>query len=183
MARPAVVQQRPSRALATSATLFVAWGLTWAAGVIGLPLLFARGFPPWLLFSERTDAALFGAAPDAIREAQPAAAEVQWFGSHMTGIGVTSAGVAVAAIAWFSLRRGERWALWSLGAAALPVALLYPYAVARYARPRVPLGLGDLQPFALIPLFLVPPAFILGVIGLRHPRRPTGPAGTPRDRE
>ena len=146
--------------------LFLAWGLVWAAGLVGLPLLFARGFPPWLLFSARADAALFGASPDAIRAAQPAAAEARWFQSYLIGIGVTSAGVAIVCIAWFGLRRGEVWAFWSLAAAAVPLAALYPYAISRYVRLGVTLGLGDLQPFVTIPALLVPPAIDLAWIGL-----------------
>ena len=154
--------------LRLSVALYMTWGLAWAAGLVGLPLLFARGFPPWLLFSERTDAALLGAPPNAVRAAQPAAAEVQWFLSHLIAVGVAPAGVAIASVAWFALRRGERWAFWSLAFSSLPVALLYPRALARYVRADVPLGLADLQPFALIPAVLAPPAIVLSWLALRH---------------
>ena len=163
--------------LGVSVALFLAWGVLWAAGLLGLPLLFVLfpgGFPPWLLFSPEADSALLGAAPDAIRAAQPAAAEVQWFMSHLVGVGVACGGVAITAIAWFALRRGDRWAFWSLVAAAIPMAILYPMAVGRYMRPGVPLGFFDLQPFVTIPSLLIPPAILLGWLGLRHERERHG---------
>ena len=154
-------------ALGVSVGLFLAWGVTWAVGLVGILALFWRRFPPWLLFSPKVDSALLGASPDALREAQPAAAEAQWFLSHLIGMSVASAGFAIIAITWFGLRRGEWWAFWALVAAAVPL-LLYPYAVSRYVRPGIRLGFGDLQPFVTFPAVIVPCAIILAWIGLRQ---------------
>lgn len=166
---------RWTSALGVSVALFLAWGVIWAVGLVGILALFWNGFPPWLMFSPEVDAALFGAPPETIRAQQPAAAEIQWFLSHLMALVIACAGVAIASIAWFGLRRGERWAYWTLVASFVPILLLYPYAVARYAR-QAPIGFWDLQPFVTIPAVIVPIAIVLGWIGLP---RPNGRSASP----
>lgn len=84
----------------------------------------------------------------------------------MAGL-LVALGAAVMGIAWFSVRQGEAWGLWSLvgvGALALPFWVLI---TGKYVAAGAPLGLGDIPPFMWVTTLLWAVASVFGVVGTR----------------
>jgi hypothetical protein len=119
-----------------------------------------------LLTSTRTDTALFGASPrDLVARDRPLGVlrlvALNWFAAYMLGLGILQ-----VALAWFGLRAGQSWALWSLTLAGLLMVPAIGTSLGPFARAGVMPGIGEMPPF-ITALILVPVAAVLGWIGLR----------------
>ena len=119
-----------------------------------------------LFTSTRPDTALFGAAPEVLIAQDRPLGMLRlllliWMGGQMLGFGLLQ-----LALAWFGLRAGQAWALWSLTVADLSMVPFWWLILARYARAGAMPGLGELPPLVTY-LLLIPIAAILGWIGVR----------------
>ena len=101
------------------------------AGLIAYGTMFLiRNFTGFIELGITPD--LIGTTPEALQRANP---QLYHYISHLqVGISgfIIGLGIAVIALAWFGIRNGERWALWSafLGpivAVAIALPLHYPY--------------------------------------------------------
>ena len=73
------------------------------------------------------------------------------------------------AVVWFALRRGQAWALWTVGAAAVVSFLYFVPIMMTYARFAVPVG-ESMRNIA-IPIVIVLAVTALGWFGLRRAQR------------
>jgi hypothetical protein len=153
--------------LGVSVTLFLLSGaaLSLALGIQWTIILHTSFSKKALLTSERTDTVVFGAPPAVLYENDPilftvSRAEEDWRDGMAFGLGITQ-----VALAWFGLRRNQRWALWTLTASGLS---MIPYAVLfiePVLRAHAPWSVLDLPPMLTIQVSVVPIAVILGWIG------------------
>ena len=151
-----------------SVALFLLCGAVYV--LIGLltPVLLNRGIgPPILIISNRTDAVVFGRDPKELLESDPALAMLRTILLTIIAGLLVTAGCLVIALAWFGLRGGQAWALAALTLAGIVVLPFWGLVLRPYIQAGVPLALGDLPPFMLVPTSLLLPAVILGWIGLR----------------
>ena len=158
--------------LGASVALFLFWGtlegvgwvVPWfAPGVIG--------FPRWLVLSAGTDAAYLGASPTVLIAREPAVLALARAQMLFLSGAVGSVGVAVAALAWFPLRRGERWALVTLGLIPLPTLALAGVVFSSYAARGASIGLSDIPPYLIMQTIVTLLGVPLGWVGLRHHRK------------
>jgi hypothetical protein len=153
--------------LGAAVALFLLYGaaLTLALGIQWTIIMHA-GFPKALLTSERTDTLVFSQPPAVLYKDDAVLftverAEVDWRDGMAFCLGI-----AVIALAWFGLRRGQRWAMWTLtlaGLGMIPYAGLYMEPVLRAG---APWGLLDPPPIMTFQVLVVPVAVLLGWIGL-----------------
>ena len=160
-------------ALGASVALFLFWGVVTA---IGWPLAWLApnviGFPHWLVFSPSTDAAFFGASPTALIARDSAILPLARAEMLMLSGAVGSVGVAVASLAWFALRKGERWALVTLGLVPLPTLFLAGVVMMDYAAKGARFALGDVPPFLILQAIAALLGFALGWKGTAEGSRP-----------
>jgi hypothetical protein len=119
-----------------------------------------------LLTSERADTALLGASPEALIAQDRPLGMLRhlmnlWIAGLMLGLGSLQ-----LVIAWFGLRAGQGWALWSLTAADLSMVPFWWLILARYGQAGAVPGPGELPPMVTY-LVLIPIAALLGWVGLR----------------
>ena len=119
-----------------------------------------------LFTSTRPDTALFGASPEVlIAQDRPLGLLrlllLDWMGGLMVGFGVLQ-----LALAWFGLRAGQSWALWTLTVADLSMVPFWGLILAQYSRVGAMPVLGELPPVVTY-LLVIPIAALLGWIGLR----------------
>ena len=159
-------------ALGVSVALFLFWGIMTG---VGWPLPWLApgiiGFPRWLVFSAGTDTAYLGASPATLIAREPAVLALARAEMLLVSGAVGSIGVAVAALAWFPLRRGERWALVTLGLVPIPTVALAGALLASYAARGARIGLADIPPYLVLQTVVVSLGVTLGWIGLRTERR------------
>ena len=119
-----------------------------------------------LFTSERADTILFGGSPsELITQNKPLGLLrlllVFWLAGLLLGFGLFQ-----LAVAWFGLRQGQGWALWSLTVADLSMVPFWWLILARYAQVGAMPGFGGLPPMVTY-LVVIPIAALLGWIGLR----------------
>ncbi len=119
-----------------------------------------------LFTSARTDTALFGASPKDLINQDRNLGLLRlllntWIAGLMLGFGLLQ-----IAIAWFGLRTGQAWVLWSLTIADLSMVPFWWLILARYAQAGAMPGPGELPPM-IVYLVVIPVAALLGWIGLR----------------
>lgn len=158
--------------LGAAVLLFVALGLLLAIGGVIAVVVFSLGMvdPPFLFVSKRADTVYYGEAPRDMLRADAALAKMR-----MTFFLVSSGlnaglGLLQAAIAWFALRRRERWALGALIGQQLLVIPLWGVALLPYAQAGAPLALADIPPFMWWPLVATLVGGTLAWRGLRDSR-------------
>lgn len=158
--------------LGAAVLLFVALGLLLAVGGALAVIAFSLGTvdPPFLFVSNRADTAYYGGTPADLLRADPALAKMR-----MTFFIVSSGlnaglGALQAAIAWFALRRRQRWALGALVVQQALVIPLWALALLPYARVGAPLTLSDVPPFMWWPIVATLVGGTLAWRGLRDPR-------------
>ena len=154
--------------LGISVVLFLAFGaLNVLIGVLIPVFVRPDRLTSNILFtSTRPDTALFGASPEMLMAQDRPLGMLRyvmtlWLGGLFVGFGVLQ-----VAGAWFGLRAGHTWALWSLTVADLAIAPFWGIILARYAQAGVVPNFGELPPLVTY-LVLIPVAALLGWIGLR----------------
>jgi len=181
---------------ATTAPAFMFRRRSWLGLAVGLFLLYgaanvliaagttielhrngAGGAGETLVLSQTADTALLGRSPSALAKADPklGAFLVSFMDSmcaYMMAVGLLTLGLA-----WFALRRGHAWALWTLAVGNLAVAPFYVAIVRLYARFGVPPG--NLFVLELFTAILVA-ATAFGWIGLRTHSARAGLSGSGR---
>ena len=165
MAMAAVVKGR-ERSLVWAVRLFMLIsGVVFVAG-IAIPIAFrvggweAEGFVNFLMISARVDAIVLGRAPAAIVTAEPSVVPMQLLYIDTAASLLLGLGVMLAFLTWFGLRRGHRWAWWSVFLSVVVVV----GSMARVAIPYVlkaPFGFADVPPIMWV-LVLVPLPLALG---------------------
>jgi len=122
---------------------------------------------PHFVFSAGVDEAIIGRNPGEISREMPGLRSLLFAWANLAmGLMVAAAAVE-AAVAWYGLRAGQPWALWTLLAGNL-VAIGYYWLLivlpfARQTRVRI----ADLHPFLLVPTVLAPAAFVIGLFAFR----------------
>lgn len=150
-----------------SAGLYVAYGVVWLLiGVLAAFLLDRTGRSTLVVYSGRTDTALFGATPDEFL-ADPRVRTLRRVIMMMLASMLVASGILVIAVAQFGLRAGERWALIALTLVPLAVLPGWWASMRPYRRAGVRFTLGDIPPFMWVPTALYVPAVVLGWLALR----------------
>jgi hypothetical protein len=154
--------------LGVSAALFLLYGaaLTLALG-IQWTIIQHGSTPSAVLTSARTDTVVFGQPPAVVYQNNPALHTADTAATDWRDGMALCLGIGVMALTWFGLRRGERWALWTLtliGLGMLPYAILYMQPVLRAG---APWGLLDPPPLLTFQALVVPVAVLLAWIGRR----------------
>lgn len=125
------------------------------------------GVPPTIvMLSPRTDHARFARdskellGDEVVRELR--VHHVIVLGGLIPGLGILEAGVA-----WYGVRTGQPWAVVVLAVAILAMVPFWLMMTRQLTKKGVPVSwAGDVQPFVVVPTFLVVPATVLSVIGL-----------------
>lgn len=163
-----VFEFRWTSALGISVALFVGYGLINVLVGVLIPVLVRpdRLSDNTLFTSGRPDTALFGASPEALMaQDRPLGmlryVMILWLAGVFVALGVLQ-----IAGAWFGLRTGQAWALWSLTLADLSIVPFWAMILSRYAQVGAVPRLGETPPLVTY-LALIPIAALLGWIGLR----------------
>ena len=153
------------RSLIWAVRLFLFMAAILFVGGVGIPVAFRLGRGQFLLFTPRYDRVHFGRAPADIIAREPAVLEVQFLYIDLVATLLLICGVLLASVTWFGLRRGHRWAWWSIffgfvaGGASLARTVL-PYHL------EAALGIGDVPPLLWLAV-IAPVALVLGWRGTR----------------
>jgi len=156
--------------LGAAVVIFVINGLVNILAAIVVPLSLSLGGAGALggggvVFSGDGDAALLGRPLEVLRQTDPKLDAL--LVSSMLGMCSQMMQFAVVALglAWFALRRGERWALWFLVVGSLIGVPYYVIIAATYAAHGAPAsGLLAFLPFWAVPIA----GLVVGFIGLRR---------------
>src|SRR6185369_7886003 len=119
-----------------------------------------------LFTSSRLDTIVFGQKPSELLSDDPKLARLRTILLLVIGGLLVTAGCFQLAITWFGLRQGQTWALAALTIGGLVVLPFWFAALRPYFQPDVSLMLFDTPPFIWIPVALLLPAVVLGLIGL-----------------
>jgi hypothetical protein len=153
--------------LGISVILFSAIGLLWIViGVLAVPL-HKRGNPDYLFVSQPVDTAFFGAPSSQLAPFDSPLAKFRTLLITVLSGGLVAAGALFISVALFGLKQGHAWALAALAIAGLAAVVFWWIALLPYFRAGIPVGVGDLPPFIWVPSALIPPATILGWLGIR----------------
>jgi hypothetical protein len=162
--------------LGASVVLFLVLGaLTVLAGLLTVVLYcppgrtarFAAQGQPSLVLLEKGDSDYFGASLREVYARNPDAAEIIDLQMLIKSGQWLAFGIVEIVVAWFGLRLGQRWALWTLAGANAAAVFGWCLVVARYLQRGAHVDL-DLPPVIFLwPLFVVPVATVLGWIGMR----------------
>lgn len=155
--------------LGLSVALFLLYGAFNVLLAIVVPLSLHRGgagaFGGTLVLSESGDTTLLGRSLADLDKADPA------LGAYLVSFMDTMCAYMMAfallqlGVAWFALRRGHPWALWSVALADVAIFPYYLVIIQTYARFNA--APGDLSPLALF-LVVTIVATGLGWFGLRR---------------
>jgi len=162
--------------LGASVALFLILGaLTVVAGLLAVLLYFPSGRTarfaaqgrPSIVLLERGDSDYFGAPLAEVYRRSPDAAEIIDLHILVKSGQWLAFGISEIVVAWFGLRLGQRWALWTLAGTNAAAVFGWGLVVVRYLQRGAHVDL-DLPPVVFVwPLFVVPVATVLGWIGLR----------------
>ena len=159
--------------LGVAVALFLAWGALNAFLAVFVPVSLHRNgagaVGGTLVLGAEEDAALLGRSLAAIARDDPKLnAFLVTFMDTMCAQMMAYAIVHLAVV-WFALRRGQAWALWTVGAAAVVSFLYFVPIMMTYARFAVPVG-ESMRNIA-IPIVIVLVVTALGWFGLRRAQR------------
>lgn len=154
--------------LGASVALFLLYGavLSLALGIQWTIIMHTGSSKQALLTSQRTDTAAFGQSPADIYKNDPILFMVDRSETDFRDGLAFCFGITVMALAWFGLRRNQRWSLWALtlsGLSIIPYAVLFMEPV---LHSDAPWGLMDPPPVLTFQVLVVPIAIVLGWIGL-----------------
>lgn len=155
-------------ALGWSTGLFIAFGAVWM--IIGALTPFLHDTPTGrstLIFSGATDTKAFGATPSEVLDGEPNVAKLRSILLQIVGGLLFVGGLLVVAVAWFALRRGERWAFVALALAGLAVLPFYVLAARPFLAAGTRIHFFDLPPFMWVTTALWIPATLCGWIAVR----------------
>ena len=160
--------------LGVAVALFLFWGALNAGLAVFVPVSLHRNgagaVGGTLVLGANEDAALLGRPLAAIAQDDPKLnAFLVTFMDTMCAQMMAYAIVHLAVV-WFALRRGQAWALWTVGAAAVVSFLYFVPIMMTYARFAVPVG-ESMRNIA-IPIVIVLVLTALGWFGLRRAQRP-----------
>ncbi len=158
--------------LGMSVSSFLATGIVYAIiGFLGLVIIWRNGSGNvgGYFFSREVDSLIFGRSPAEMNAQNPV------FAAYMSRLMIVFCsfmvpfGIMQTAVAWYSLRAGEPWALWTSVVANLFMLAVYWFIVIIPVLREYKVGYFDLyHPYAMVPTVLVPVGAILGWIGLRR---------------
>ena len=159
--------------LGVAVALFLFWGALNAFFAVFVPVSLhwngAGAVGGTLVLGAEEDAALLGRPLTAIAQDDPKLnAFLVTFMDTMCAQMMAYAIVHLAVV-WFALRRGQAWALWFVGAAALVSFLYFVPILLTYSRFSVSVG-APLRGIA-IPIVIVLAVTILGWFGLRQEQK------------
>ena len=159
--------------LGLTVAIFLLWGALNAFLAIFVPVSLHRNgagaVGGTLVLGANEDAALIGRPLAAIAQDDPKLnAFLVTFMDTMCAQMMAYAIVHLAVV-WFALRRGQAWALWTVGAAAVVSFLYFVPIMMTYARFAVPVGASMLN--IAIPIVIVLVVTALGLFGLRRAQR------------
>jgi hypothetical protein len=120
-----------------------------------------------LVVSTRTDTDLFGTAPSALLDAQPHLALFRSLVFTNAGGSLILLGIFIWSVTWFGLRRGDRWAYWTLVGTGVLILPFWYLTFRPYLAAGIAFEFSDLPPIFWIPALVLIPATVLGWIGLR----------------
>lgn len=123
------------------------------------------GFVDFLMLSDRVDPTILGRAPADIVANEPGVVDVQLFYIDTLAVLLVGFAVLVGFLAWFGLRRGQRWAWWAICMAFVVIVVgLAPRWLVPYLG--VAFEFADIPPI-LYPLVVAPVPLVLGWFGTR----------------
>ena len=120
-----------------------------------------------IFLSPPVDTQFFGASPEEVIASNPQLAKFRiiWMTAFAGCLALT--GLLFISLAWFGLRQGYPWALYSLSFSTLLALFLWAFTLLPYIQAEVQFGFFNLPPFIGIPAVLIIPAAILGWIGIK----------------
>ena len=118
------------------------------------------------VFSPRSDEVAFGKTTIEVIREQPVAVAIYTVVYYMLAGFYMAVFILHTTLIWFGLRQGQPWALWSLIIADLTIPIYFFLAVQYFSKNVAPLTLGDLPPYILLPLAILPFAAGFGLFGI-----------------
>jgi len=118
------------------------------------------------MLSAQSDLALFGRNPGDLLHESTSLALLYRLTFDLIGTLLFVFGLLVAALAWFGLRHGEWWALWTLVGVKVIFIAGWIVVLSPYIQRSIPIHLAALPPNLLVPAILLIPAGLLSAIGL-----------------
>ena len=146
--------------------LFVIGGLFDALIGAATPIVTRAARPNIFMLSARSDLALFGGNAGDLLHESTTLALLYRLTFDLIGTLLLVFGLLVAALAWFGLRHGEWWALWTLVGVEVIFIAGWIVVLSPYFQRGIPIHLAALPPNLLVPAILLIPAGLLSAIGL-----------------
>ena len=122
--------------------------------------------PNIFMLSAQSDLALFGTSPGDLLHQSTSLALLYRLAFDLIGTLLLVFGLLVAALAWFGLRHGEWWALWTLVGVEVIFIAGWRVVLSPNIQRGIPIHLAALPPNLLVPAILLIPAGLLSAIGL-----------------
>jgi len=146
--------------------LFVIGGLFDALIGAATPIVTRVTRPNIFMLSAQSDLALFGTSPGDLLHQSTSLALLYRLAFDLIGTLLLVFGLLVAALAWFGLRHGEWWALWTLVGVEVIFIAGWRVVLSPNIQRGIPIHLAALPPNLLVPAILLIPAGLLSAIGL-----------------
>jgi hypothetical protein len=128
------------------------------------------GRPNWapniLIYSEEADRAIFGRSPQELRQEADVMKLREITLGMVSGL-LVGLGLLEMVVAWFGVRSGATWAVVALAGIEVFMVLFWAVGHRLWIEVGMVGGLGALQPFQYVPVFLTVPATLLAWMGLR----------------
>ena len=159
--------------LGVAVAIFLGWGALNAFLAVFVPVSLHRNgagaLGGALVLGAEQDAALLGRALTVIAQDDPKLnAFLVTFMDNLSAL-LMAYSIVHLGVVWFALRRGQAWAVWFVGAAALVSILYFVPVMLTYARFAAPVG--NSLPGMAISSMIILVATALGWFGLRRAQR------------
>jgi hypothetical protein len=146
--------------------LFVIGGLFDALIGAATPIVTRATRPNIFMLSAQSDLLLFGRNPADLVHDSTSLALLYRLTFDLIGTLLLVFGLLVTALAWFGLRHGEWWALWTLVGVEVIFVAGWMVVLSPYVQRGIPIQWAALPPNLLVPAILLIPAGVLSAIGL-----------------
>ena len=154
--------------LGVSVALFLLFGALNIFLGIAAPAVQQLGEANILVLNPELDAMVFGRSPSELLRTYPFLATYRIIQADWKYANVMAVGIFNVALAWFGLRRGHKWAVWTLALGNFVMVPYWLFVFDAYLSRGVPFSLSLIAvPLFTFPGFVVPIAAVLGWIGLR----------------